>query len=75
VGILVGLIGCVLDHVIGFIDFTLAVDTNTTSFFQLWQVSRIWPILLQLVHLDVDLIVTCITGLDILSLAFGVVRS
>ncbi len=57
----------------GFIDFIVAVDTTTTFFFKLWQVSRIWPILLQLVHVNVDLIVTCITGLDILSLAFSVV--
>ncbi len=34
-GILVGLIGCALDPVTCFIDFTVAVDTTTTSFFQL----------------------------------------
>jgi len=31
--------------------------------------------LLQLIHIDVDLVVTCITGLDIISLTFGVVNN
>jgi hypothetical protein len=41
------------------------VGTTQTSFFCLWHISRIWPILPQLVHVDVDFVVTCVTGLTI----------
>jgi len=75
VGILVGLIGCALDHITGFINLTTTVDTGRTSFFQLWHVSKIWPILLKLIHVDVDLTIRCITRLNIISLAFGVISS
>jgi hypothetical protein len=53
----------------------MAIDTTTTSSIKLWHVSRIWLILLQLVNVNVDLVVTCITRLDVISLAFGVVTS
>jgi hypothetical protein len=60
-------------HVVCFIRSTITIGTTSTFFFQLWQVSIGWPILPQLVHVNVDLDVTIgITSLTT-ALAYDVV--
>lgn len=70
---LINLAGCVLVYAIGFVDLIMVVGTIGTSFFLLWQMSNVWPILPQLVHVNDDLVVT--TGTTSLNtmLACGVV--
>jgi hypothetical protein len=54
---LIGLVGCGFDLVTCFVNLTMAVSTTITSLFQLWQVSRVWHVLPQLVYIVIDFVV------------------
>ncbi len=74
--ILTSLTCCVLVLATSFVDLIVVIHTTSTSFFQIYQVSRLWPILPQLIQVDVDLtqVTTSTTGL-VTILTFGVVSN
>jgi hypothetical protein len=73
--ILTSLTVCVLVHAINFVNMIMAIGTTSTFFFQLWQVSRVWLVLSQLVQIDADFVViTCIVSLVVV-LVSGVVSN
>jgi hypothetical protein len=63
-----------IGHVTRFVNLTIVVGTINTSLFLLWQVSIEWPVLPQLVQVNVDL--TTITNTTNLTttLVFSVVK-